>query len=435
MSTWSGRLPRFFLPRRQAYVLLHRWTGLTIALFLTIASLTGIALAFEDELECWLAPQLQLAAPADGAAATFLSPYELQTRVQAALGPGVRVESLMLHPRPGRSLMWRVQAAGDAQGKPVRIGFNQVFVNPYDGAILGTRDSEAISLRPQQLMPFLFKLHHSLALPGIWGTLLMGVISVIWTLDCFVGIYLTWPLQRPYLNRWGKAWKIKLGSSNYRFIFDLHRAGGLWLWLMLLLFAWSSVMFNLRQQVYEPVMSAIFKFDNSWRGAPRLPKPMAAPPLSWPQAHALARERMQTYAQAQGFVIDFEELLAFDGRRGLYAYLVHSNLDLRKDTGNTGILIDARSGELRGHWLPTGDVGGNTFSNWIGALHMGHVFGLPYRIFISLVGLMVAVLSVSGVYIWWKKRKGRAGTTSNPEKIGKSEKRAIPKPAPQDSGI
>jgi uncharacterized iron-regulated membrane protein len=35
------------------------------------------------------------------------------------------------------------------------------------------------------------------------------------------------------------------------------------------------------------------------------------------------------------------------------------------------------------------------------------VFGLPYKIFVSLLGLCIAMLSATGVYIWWKKRYSR----------------------------
>ena len=40
---------------------------------------------------------------------------------------------------------------------------------------------------------------------------------------------------------------------------------------------------------------------------------------------------------------------------------------------------------------------------------MGMVFGLPYRIAVSLIGMMVTTLSVTGVIIWMKKRSGRIG--------------------------
>jgi uncharacterized iron-regulated membrane protein len=47
----------------------------------------------------------------------------------------------------------------------------------------------------------------------------------------------------------------------------------------------------------------------------------------------------------------------------------------------------------------------NIFTHWLGALHEANVFGLPYRIFVSLLGLTTVMLSMTGIVIWWKKRK------------------------------
>ena len=52
-----------------------------------------------------------------------------------------------------------------------------------------------------------------------------------------------------------------------------------------------------------------------------------------------------------------------------------------------------------------GDDGGA--DNWFMALHMAQVGGLPYRIFVSALGLLVTMLSVTGVVIWMKKRSAR----------------------------
>src|SRR5208283_389698 len=71
------------------------------------------------------------------------------------------------------------------------------------------------------------------------------------------------------------------------------------------------------------------------------------------------------------------------------------------------INFDADTGALRSLNLPTGQHSGNTISAWLYALHMADVFGLPYRIFVCVLGLVIAMLSVTGVYIWWKKRKAR----------------------------
>ena len=40
-------------------------------------------------------------------------------------------------------------------------------------------------------------------------------------------------------------------------------------------------------------------------------------------------------------------------------------------------------------------------------LHSGRILGLPGRILVSLLGLAVAMLSLTGVVIWMRKRRSR----------------------------
>jgi uncharacterized iron-regulated membrane protein len=57
--------------------------------------------------------------------------------------------------------------------------------------------------------------------------------------------------------------------------------------------------------------------------------------------------------------------------------------------------------------LPTGAHFGNTLTAWLYELHKANVFGLPYKMFVSAFGLVIAMLSVTGAYIWWRKRCAR----------------------------
>jgi uncharacterized iron-regulated membrane protein len=41
------------------------------------------------------------------------------------------------------------------------------------------------------------------------------------------------------------------------------------------------------------------------------------------------------------------------------------------------------------------------------ALHMAMVFGFPMKTFVSLMGLTRATVTVTGVIIWWRKRRAR----------------------------
>jgi uncharacterized iron-regulated membrane protein len=40
-------------------------------------------------------------------------------------------------------------------------------------------------------------------------------------------------------------------------------------------------------------------------------------------------------------------------------------------------------------------------------LHSGRILGLPGRILISFMGVVVAMLSVTGVIVWWRKRASK----------------------------
>ncbi len=53
-------------------------------------------------------------------------------------------------------------------------------------------------------------------------------------------------------------------------------------------------------------------------------------------------------------------------------------------------------------------------------LHSGRILGLPGRILMSFMGLLVAMLSVTGVVIWWKKRKARVQSAVYRESLRRS---------------
>jgi hypothetical protein len=109
------------------------------------------------------------------------------------------------------------------------------------------------------LMPFLYKTHYMLYMPGKWGEWLMGIVALVWMFDCFVGFYLTLPAggsrpaRKSWARRWLPAWLIKRNASRARLNYDLHRAGGLWVWVVLFALATSGVFFNLRTELFRPV--------------------------------------------------------------------------------------------------------------------------------------------------------------------------------------
>jgi len=170
------------------------------------------------------------------------------------------------------------------------------------------------------------------------------------------------------------------------------------------LFAWSSVMLNLRGEVYTPVMSTFLEFKKQ---PERPPKTTDKPMLDWSQAYDIAVAAMDEVARAQGFTVNFPSHL-FYNRRLRCIHLFRQHL-ARRDAGTRP---DRRS-DRRAQWHfprdPDSDrrVWGDTVSRWLQSLHMAKVFGLPYRIFVAVFGIALAVSAYTGLYVWWKKRQAR----------------------------
>jgi uncharacterized iron-regulated membrane protein len=400
-------------------VLAHRYAGLAMAGFLLVAGLTGALLAWYDELDAAANPALLRVRPPSPDAA-LLDPLALRERAEAVY-PGARVSYAPLRTEPGRAASYFIERPLGPGGGAASTD-NQLFLDPYTGALLGQRLWGDIGQGRKNLLPFVYRLHYALAL-GVFGSYLFGAIALLWTIDCFVGAYLSFPLRKPrpgavarppaaragraWLARWWPAWKVRWGGGATRLNFDLHRAGGLWPWALLLVVAWSSVSFNLTE-VYNPVMRALLAHQPDERGLPRLGGERLVPVLSWRQARETGRRLMADAARARGFDILHEQGLQYDPATGVYGYSVRSSLDVRDRDGATSVYFDGDTGALRLCWLPTGAAAGDTVRQWITGLHMAAVWGWPFKVFMSMLGVAVAMLSGTGVLIWWKKRKGRA---------------------------
>ncbi|MGE0449260.1 MAG: PepSY-associated TM helix domain-containing protein [Vicinamibacterales bacterium] len=394
---------------RNTLVLLHRYAGLAMTAFLVIVGLTGSILAFSTSLERLIAPELF--ARANGG--TPLDAAALIERGQA-LDPRLRVVGVSVKDGD-RALLHFIPRVDPATGKRYQLDFNQLFIDPFTGRELARRRLGDLSQGRINWMPFVLDLHMNLVLPRPIGGPLLGWIALLWTLDCFVALYLTWPRRHSpstrgtgasWLARWVSFWWVKWDRSTFRLNFDLHRASGLWTWLLMLMFAWSSVYLNLHR-VYAPVTRAFLDYpannNNMGGGPPRLAEPLDAPALDWSQAQEHATAELTKV----GLNVRRVESLSYSPAQGVYTFRVATNLDIQTVGGRTFVMVDGNTGSLAQLRLPSGQHSGLTFTNWIYALHMANVFGLPYRILVFVSGLVLTLLSVTGVYIWLKKRSFR----------------------------
>lgn len=378
---------------RAFWVVAHRWAGLTLAVFLTLAGATGALLAFYDEFYAMTAPWMRVTPPSPGAKP--LDPVALfESAARAA--PEASFTRVELDVKPDRALVFYAEAKGETP-----LDYDEIAVNPYTGEEVYRGRWGDLADGWRQIMPFIFSLHYTFAV-GEFGRIAFGLAALIWTLDCFIGFYLTLPpLKRGWPSRWLKAWTVRIRKpSGFRLNFDLHRAGGLWLWPMLFVFAWSSVGFNLTS-VYDPVMASLGRTD-VFSLLPDKPAPEGVT-HDWrarlAQARALAAERRETVIAENG--------LGFRGSADAYEYRYQSATDLPTERGQSRLFFDRETGEVVAFKSGRGDASANGVHEWLVALHIASIGGLPYRIFVSALGLAVVMLSVTGVVIWMKKRSAR----------------------------
>lgn len=379
---------------------IHRWTGLALVLFLMIVGFTGALLPFYGELQGWISPESvrRVEAPS-----TTAAPLDWLTLRDIALRrTGGVINEVPLHREPGEPAAFGVSAL---PGQPA-LSFDLIVLDPYSGEELSRENSANPpgGIRAQ-IMPFLYRLHTSLAL-GDWGAWILGVAALAWTIDCFVGFYLTLPLGKArWWRNWKRAWSLRLPFPNgYRLNFDLHRAAGLWLWPMLFVFAWSSVGMNLNS-VYAPVMQFVFN-EPPTAELPPAPKDRRSL-LSTENLLRVARANVQAEARRRGYVVERERALWLSDKGQPHTYVVRTSRDKSANGANSYYTIDAHNGRILRADLPTGEQNGATVGYWLGLLHIAAVFGLPYRIFVSITGAIILLLSVTGVVIWMKKRTAR----------------------------
>ena len=392
---------------RGAFVWLHRWVGLLMAGFLILVGTHRKP----ARLQCRARARLRAAALRQTETGRCpVGSRDARKRAQEQL-PQAQVTSVTYQEPDQVSVGFAPRNGTDGRTGP-ELAFDEFYVDPWTGDELGRRKRGDLSQGLINLMPFIYDLHWRLAL-GDLGQWTLGIVAVLWTIDCFVGFYLTLPPgSKDFWRRWKPAWLIKRNASAYRLNFDLHRAGGLWFWAVLFVFAWSSVMMDIRP-AYEWVMRGLFDYHdlpiddlimNANADASRSQDRVAggADAGRAPDGRGSENPAFRRRRAAEPRLFSAANLYLFDARgsRDLF--------ERSPKGGATSVAFDADSGDLVELSQPTGEHLGNTIESWLYALHMARVFGMPYRILVCVLGLVIAMLSVTGVYIWWKKRAARA---------------------------
>ncbi len=249
-------------------------------------------------------------------------------------------------------------------------------------------------------------MHYTLHLPigGGFdiGTWLIGIVGIVWFFDRGIALILSFLS----VKAWRKSCAFRIKWGGYALTFDLHRSGGVWIWGLPLMVALTSVSMNLGEPVVRPVVSAFSKLSPSFLDNADLVRP--APTGSSDATHEQILAAAVRDAQREGIAAPTG---AFYYVPQMPAYGVgffaagneHSDVGL----GNAWLYYNGHTGKLADASIPGRGSAGDIFMQAQFPLHSGRIAGMAGRILISAVAIAVAVLSITGLMIWLRKRAAR----------------------------
>jgi uncharacterized iron-regulated membrane protein len=347
---------------RAFWLQIHKWIGLTLAILIIPISLTGSALVWHDWLDSKLEPQRYATlGPAT------LAPSGYADAARRALQPGERLSELRLAKNGGPLT---AIATKPSQGRSART---TLWIDPRDASVIDRASGN------DGVTQVMHVLHGSLMVPG-WGRTIVGWVGTFMFVSCLTGIWLWWPLSGGVTS--GFRWK-RRNTTNA----NLHYLAGFW------------VLFPL----------AMLSFTGAWISFPKVFgafESRAPAPTSDRERAARARPLEHTTTSVDGAV----------AAAGAYAsgpvvsiawptdQKPEWKIGFDRKGGPAIVPVKDASTKASPPPPPQPETLARTMRRW----HDGTGMGPVWQVAIFIAGIIPALLSITGIIIWWRARTPRS---------------------------
>ena len=372
------------LRQRAIWLFVHRWMGVILGLPVAILGLTGslillvpmmLAMQHGDLLTLNAGPQEKFQAPSAWVSA-----------VRAVNDEKLEIIAVSA---PNKSPIASDTAliVGHTHVGP-QGHYHRVFsVDPYTSKLKGYYDFET------SYAFITTAIHTSLMIPMI-GLDIVAILGVIMVISIVTGLYLWWP--RPKALR--AAFTFRTNSRGIARWFNLHNVLGIYTALALLVLSVTGV-WILRPEWIEPGV----KLVSPIRSAPAetmIAKAGSCPlPTSAEQALSLAAQKLP------GREIAY--LLSPEDDRKFFEVNMSSSLDWNRRDGDTTVFVDPVCPRVVGVTDSRTLSAGEATKRATVPFHNGLAFGLFGQIMVFLAGLSLPIFYLSGMILWWQRRKCR----------------------------
>lgn len=352
---------------RKALFQVHLWAGIAFSLYMVVIALTGAILVFEDELTATTLP-------------AGLTPYD-PARTMAI----PEVMRKFNEACPGCTATFLTVPSPAVPAFQIRATES----NHPEFALIGDPITGNWHPYPRTWVNWIHDLHLYLLLGSAHGAQVNGVGAAVLLVLALTGLFLWWQ----GIRNWARALGISLRSNWRRINFDAHHAIGIWTLAIVIWWAISGVYFGWYLQ-FEEAVNAVFPL----RGMLAPPLPTITPSSN--RASLAAILAAAQHASPRGRLFGLSD-------PSLTGSTIFVQMDLRAlgDFAHRDIVTIATSDA---RVLTVWHYGRNqSLGDWImwsmHPLHFGTIWGLPFKILWFLLGISLAVLTVTGLLMYWNR--------------------------------
>ncbi len=350
---------------REVWLQVHKWIGLTLAVLIIPICLTGSALVWHDWLEAKLEPQRHASY---GEAA--LVPSRYSDAANNAVAADERIASMRFEGDGGPLVVTATKAAEpNSSARPERTN---VWLNPTNAAPIDKASADA------GLVRVMHNLHGSLMVPG-WGRTIVGWVGAFMFVSSISGLWLWWPLTGSV--RGGLRWK-RRNTTNA----NLHYFSGFWVLIPLAMLSFTGAWIS-----FPRVFSA-FESGPTPNPADRARAMRAAPLAETNMTVDAAVIAAQVHATGRLVSINWPTDQKASWRIGF-----------ERKGGPAEVSVDDADGKVTPPKPPQPETIARQMRRW----HDGTGMGAIWQTVIFLGGIIPALLSITGIIIWWRARKPR----------------------------
>jgi uncharacterized iron-regulated membrane protein len=354
---------------RKALFQVHLWIGTIIGLFIIAICISGSVLVFEQDL-LNDAPQLP-----DASTAGPASWDQMVSSAQSA-NPGSRLASIDM-----RSANRRVVPIGLSAHERNLV----VYVDSVTNQVLKQEDLD----KKHWFVETMLALHTQLAM-GDNGAVAIGVFGALLFVMAMIGIVLWWPGVRG----WKRALRVNFRGRWVGINFDLHRTFGFWCFLLVAMWGLTGAYF-----IFPKPFESGIKLFSPMPTLAQLPASDWKPGDPILSAGALIQRAQSLYPQDKLAYL----FMNTSGPQGLVKVFMSPDPSVPMEQLEDVVAIHPATGAILSNTSSARWTKGERFSLAVYSVHFGDLGGIAMQILWALLGLVPAVLVITGYVMWWQR--------------------------------